>query len=473
MKAVLSTRLGRTGLSLAVALLVLAGSYAYLRWAVEQGQVIPTADTLLRYLVAAPLFGGAVAFLALSLASNPPQLTPDVSMGAERAAEDSEAPSEPPVRLPESLQVLGVHWLSPLRHSGYSTLWHLLWAQGLAKPDRADERLMLQPRLFEKVKPVAPVVGPAQSIRKAFEQYLDVLLDQLHDSYFSDPGALYTVASLDTKRSRTLDGVFIACALPAEVGERWGCDLVRRRVAQTFELERLPPVVHARAGGPEAGLAALKLAQDYLRAYPSSSAWVLAWAAPNHPALTAGEGLVLTVLAGAEFDSARAPLGWLGPPVHAQPQRDDEEGAQVWGPALTSAALSIGRDGVGHVVYDVARAEGGIGPLVQGLNDAQPGFRFQRHTFDAALVFGNAGACAAPLGLALALSRIAHLGGGAAGVFAMADERGVVALALKAAAERPTADVRALSLMDSEAQARSPWWARPEPASALRAEVAA
>ncbi len=462
MKRLYSTLLGRVGLSAALTVVVMACAFLYLRWHVDQGNDL-SEDMLLRYLVLGPLCLGLMGFSGLSLLARHPGTMVAESRVCAAAPEASDP--QPQLRRPAALQVLGIQWLSPIQRSDYPTQWHLLWAQGLAQPNPDDPRLAEDAKAFDKVDVFQPLIGAQSQPLDAFGSYLDKLLDQLRDGYHSDPAALYTVCAPKPDQRRSLEGIFISCAVPETIDAGAARELVSERVTHAFGLGKAQPVVHVHAGGAEAGVAALKLAQAYLHRFPSHSAWLLSWDAPDLPTPTTSENLVLAILAGPEFDGGRHPLAWLGEPATAKPAAETPDGEQpdavkLWSTAMHAAVASVDHDGVGHVVHDTTNSAEGIGGLVQALMDAVPDFAIHRGCFDAPKTFGDMGACTVPLSIALAVGRVAHFGGCAAVTVALPGEHGMAAVAVKA----PSGDTLPLKgtwfRAATEDFAHLPWWGR-------------
>lgn len=460
MRALISTWPRRLALSTVVTVLAFACSFVYAQWTVDQGADI-TGLFLLRHLVLWPLSVGLVAFLILTRVNvllNLPEASP-------AAPSRPLLPMENALPAPKVVQVLGLQWLSPVHRGDYPTQWHLLWAQGLAQPNPDDPRLAENDGAFDKVDVSRPVIVEQDVPIAAFEHYLGELLDRLRDGYRSDPSALYTVCAPQPAQRRSLDGIFVSCAVPDTVNPVAARELVIERVSQAFGLDKAQPVVHVHAGGAEAGAAALKLAQDYLRSCPDCSAWLLSWDAPDLPTPTPSENLVLAVLAGAEFEGGRHPLAWLGEQATVKPSVQAPDGelpatVKLWSTAVHAAVANVDHDGVGHVVHDTTNSGEGIGGLVPALGEALPGFGIHRGGFDASQTFGSTGACAVPLSIALAVARVEHFSGCAAVTVALPDEHGVAAVAVKAPVGDALPTKGTWFRADTEDFAYLPWWGR-------------
>jgi hypothetical protein len=463
MSGMISTLPRRLALCACATLLALAFGFFYLRWTIDQGADL-TDMSLLKWLLVAPLAAGLATGSVLSLLNRPPGWSKSTPLEAPQPmCLPEEAQLEPTL-----VQVLGLQWLSPVHRGDYPTQWHLLWAQGLAKPNADDPRLAEDDSAFEKVDVFRPLVSEAELPMGAFGHYLDKLLDQLRDSYHSDPSALYTVCAPKPEQPRSLDNIFISCAVPDAVDPVAARELVSDRVSSAFQLAKARPVVHVHAGGAEAGAAALKLAHDYLRSFPHHSAWVLSWDAPELPTPAVSENFVLSVLAGQGFDSGRHPLAWLGAattvasaePSSESTPTDDPGDNKAWSAAMRGAVANAGIEGFGHVVYDTTNSADGIAGLAQALTQVLPDFSIHRSGFDVGQTFRPAGACAVPLSMALAIARVAHLGSSAAVTVALPALQGVTALAVNAPLGESLPIKGTWFRAVTEDFAHMPWWGR-------------
>ena len=176
-------------------------------------------------------------------------------------------------------------------------------------------------------------------------------------------------------------------------------------------------------GGPNAGFTSLAAALDYLQAHPKESVWAMNWDARNFPKhKQINENMVLLVLAGPGFNTAREPLAWVGYPAsRAVDDFEAKKGAppravQAWKATLDAAAHNASKQDtdIGYVIHDANNTtpEAGerIGHLAQTLTTELPEFDFMKQTFNTPALLGEMGAGTALTNVALGIAYANHLG---------------------------------------------------------------
>ena len=339
---------------------------------------------------------------------------------------------------PFRAQVVGLQWLNPLQRLDYPTEWQLLWTLGLAKPNENDDMVRTDPRGFSTLQAVAPIahdINGKETFKGYHHKYLQELMSNFHDIYFSSPTYFYHVYPKDQKQNwRELAGIRVEYALPggkfdpAEVHQT-----IKDEIISNFDIgnthfptlwtRATPPDVRITLGGNNAGFVSLQAALAYLEAHPQQTVWVMNWDAPSRPkTMQINENLVLLVLAGPDYKTERAALAWIGYPatksvVDFELAKDQPPRAvQAWQAVLAEAARHAGKTetDIGYVIHDanrtLASSSDRLGQLAQALTLEVPGFDFLPQTFNTPALLGEMGAGTALTNVALGIAHANHVG---------------------------------------------------------------
>jgi len=428
MNALIATRTRRIVWAV-LAFFVAVGIEIVLMWQADPYAIHPptSEEIMTRLLVLPALFATAVLALVSACA------TPVV---ATTGATPAPVVAEPPK--PFIAQVVGLQWLNPLQRQDYPTEWQLLWTLGLAKPNKDDDMVKSEPKLFSKLQAVAEIAAGndgKETFNGYHEKYVDKLTVLFHDIYFSSSDYFYNVHTKEKKRWRELAGIHVEYTLP--VGKLDSVNVAAytsKRIADTFSIgnpnfptlwsRATPPDVHVTMGGPNAGFTSLSAALDYLQAHPNETVWAMNWDAPSFPSKDPqiNENLVLLILAGPNFNTEREPLAWVGYPA-SKPVIDFEakkgqasRAVQAWKATIDAAAHNTEKvdTDIGYVIHDANNTHPAsserIGHLAESLTTELPEFDFMKQTFNTPALLGEMGAGTALTNVALGIAYANHLG---------------------------------------------------------------
>ncbi|WP_050810747.1 hypothetical protein, partial [Burkholderia ambifaria] len=262
-----------------------------------------------------------MVFLFTTAIMRPAQAAPVREPGGI-AAPAAEEPAKPFVA-----QVVGLMWLNPLQRMDYPTEWQLLWAQGLAAPNKNDDMVRTDPKSFTTLQSVAGIAygnEGEETFKGFYAKYIDKFILLLRARYFSNAKYFYTVGSEHQSDWRELAGMHVEAAIPPRLDPAFARSRMVDRMMNFFEIgppspkslwsRDTPPDVQITQGGANAGFTSLNKALDYLQANPDKTAWAMNWDAPNFPPTDAqiNENLVVLFLAGPNFNTEREPLAWIG-----------------------------------------------------------------------------------------------------------------------------------------------------------------
>ena len=345
----------------------------------------------------------------------------------------------PQVAKPFQAQVVGLQWLNPLQRRDYSTEWQLLWTLGLARPNKDDDMLKLEPQTFTKLQVISSIAN-GNNGRERFdgyhEKYVSALIARFHDIYFSSSTYFYNAHSLKDKKTwRELAGIHVEYALPEGrldpiEAAKYAQDTIRKtfiignpKFPKAWSRSTLPDV-RVTMGGANAGFTSLAAGLDYLQAHPNETVWVMNWDAPSFPPKDAqiNENMVLLVLAGPNYNTERAPLAWIGYPAtkkvgdfEAQKGLPPRQ-IQAWKAAVESAAQNAGKQDsdIGYVIHDANNTHSAsserIGALAQTLTTELVDFDFKKQTFNTPALLGEMGGGTALTNVALGIAYANHFG---------------------------------------------------------------
>ncbi|MFM9436083.1 hypothetical protein ACFDR9_003160 [Janthinobacterium sp. CG_23.3] len=372
-----------------------------------------------RFLALPSLLAFSVLALLSACASAPPV-----------AAANAATPAAEPAK-PFMAQVVGLQWLNPLQRRDYPTEWQLLWTLGLVQPNKDDDMVKAEPKLFSTLQSIGVIAtsSDTETFKGFHHKYVEELTSIFHDIYFADPRYFYNVHSAENKKNwRELAGIHVEYALPAgKLDPVEATKFTRDRINSNFAIGNVnfptlwtratPPDVRVKMGGANAGFTSLVAALDYLQAHPKETAWVMNWDAPNFPKSgQINENMVLLVLAGPDYNTERAPLAWLGhPAAKAVADFEARKGAppravQAWKAAIETAAHNAGKqDGdIGYVIHDAHNTHPDsserIGKLAQTLTAELVEFDFAKQAFNTPALLGEMGAGTALTNVALGIA---------------------------------------------------------------------
>jgi len=399
---------------------------------VSAGQPLTDGQLMTRLLAMPALLAIAVLALTSACAS-----APAASTFAATAPLPSSATAEQPK--PFMAQVVGLQWLNPLQRMDYSTEWQLLWTLGLVKPNKEDDMVKAKPQKYSKLQAIAEIAAGndgEETFKGYHHKYIEQLMRQFHDIYFSSSDYFYNVHTKNQKRWRELAGIHVEYALPAgnKLDPVEARDFVVKNIASNFDIgnpnfptlwsRATPPNVHVTMGGPNAGFTSLTAALDYLQAHPNETVWAMNWDAPNFPSKNEqiNENLVLLILAGPGFNTERDPLAWVGYPASKAvtdfevKKGEPPRAVQAWKATLDAAAHNASKQDtdIGYVIHDANNthptSSDRIGHLAQTLTTELPEFDFMKQTFNTPALLGDMGAGTALTNVALGIAYANHLG---------------------------------------------------------------
>src|SRR5476651_1902111 len=208
MTSLISTRSRRLCWTVLVFLLVFGAMIPLTRQAyADPSRVLTDGEFMNRFLLLPAL--AAVAALSLLSACAP---APTQAVAPAPAV----VPAAPPQ--PFMAQVVGLQWLNPLQRRDYPTEWQLLWTLGLVKPNKDDDMVRTEPEKYSKLQMVSSIAvgnGGEETFQGYHEKYIDELIYQSHDIYFSSSRNFYNAHSLKDKTTwRELAGIHVEYALP-------------------------------------------------------------------------------------------------------------------------------------------------------------------------------------------------------------------------------------------------------------------
>ncbi len=371
----------------------------------------------------------AIATLALvSACAGPP-----AAAAAAPAAPVAAAP--PP---PFMAQVVGVQWLNPLQRRDYPTEWQLLWTLGVAAPNENDDMVRTKPQKYAKLQAIGGLAagnGGSETFEGFHEKYVSELIDRFYDIYFSSSRYFYNAHSLKDKTTRReLAGIHVEYALPngrlePVAAAKYLSETIRKcflignpRFPTAWSRSTLPDV-RVTMGGPNAGFTSLTAALDYLQAHPDQTVWAMNWDSPSYPPKEdqLNENMVLLVLAGPNYKTARDALAWIGRPVDnatAKFAAKDRSAAVVeaWHATLATAAANANKTvpEMGYVIHDANISHPDSGDRMRHLAHVLvldvPVFDYMKQTFNTPSILGEMGAGTALTNVALGIAYANHFG---------------------------------------------------------------
>lgn len=389
--------------------------------------MLTNGDIMTRFL-ALPALASVAALALLTSCANSP---------ATSAANPAAAVSAEPPK-PFMAQVVGLQWLNPLQRKDYPTEWQLLWTLGLAGPNKNDDMVKAEPELFAKIQTISMTAAGnngKQDFKGYHYKYVQRLISQFHDIYFSNSRYFYNAHSLKDKSTwRELAGIHVEYALPeGKLDPVEAADITRDIIIQAFSIGNVnfpttwtratPPDVRVTMGGANAGFTSLAKALDYIKAHPNETVWAMNWDAPSRPKdKQINENMVLLVLAGPDYDTERDALAWIGyPSTNMAADFEAKKGlppraVQAWKATLEAAAKNAGKEDVdiGYVIHDAnnthPQSSERIGNLAQTLTTELVEFDFIKQTFNTPALLGEMGAGTALTNVALGIAYANHFG---------------------------------------------------------------
>lgn len=329
---------------------------------------------------------------------------------------------------PFKAQVVGVQWLNPLVRRDYPTEWQLLWTLGLAKPNKDDDMVKEDPKVFTTIQPIAGVafnMSGDNTLDGFLENYLISTFKPIGNGYVRNSAYFYTVQPEKTKHWRELHGIHVEFAMPdvPQLSKEQGTATVVDHLDSEFvffskklSTANIPAEVNTTAGGASAGFTSLAKAMDYLEKHPDKSAWVYSWDSPDFPKYKQmSENSTLLVLAGPTFNTEREPLAWIGRPAVQEAKefelRDGQSRSeQAWQTAIRKASDQANTEPakLGYVIHDAghgSEASGArLGTLGQALATTAPELDFMKLTFNTSKLLGDMRTGSALTNIALAIA---------------------------------------------------------------------
>lgn len=426
MSALIATRTRRFGWTLLVFILAVGAAF-WITTTATAPRIFTDGEIMTRFLVLPVLAAVATLFL-LSACASPPTL----------AAAAAPMPATAVPGKPFMAQVVGVQWLNPLQRRDYPTEWQLLWTLGMTQPNKDDDMLKAEPKLFSKLQAISPIAAGNKG-KETFEgfhrKYVTELVSMFRGIYFSNSSYFYNAHSLtDRKTWRELAGIHVEYALPeGKLDPGAAAKYTKDTIVSAFDIgnasfpkawsRSTPPDVHVTMGGPNAGFTSLSAALDYLQAHPGETVWAMNWDAPSFPPKDEqiNENMVLLVLAGPGYKTERDALAWIGyPATKSVKDFEAKKGVsrlvQAWKATLEAAAHNAGKQetDIGYAIHDAnnTQADSGdrIGSLAQTLTSELIEFDFHKKAFNTPALLGEMGAGTALTNVALGIAYANHFG---------------------------------------------------------------
>jgi len=426
----IATRNQRLGWTVFAFLLVIGIAF-WFTWRADPATLHSmTVGELMTRLLALPALAAVAVFGLLTACASAPIIA-TANAAAPLATIESAKPF--------MAQVVGVQWLNPLQRRDYPTEWQLLWTLGLAQPNKNDDMVKSEPKLFSKLQAIGVIAygnNGEETFKGYHHKYLTKLVYLFHDNYGADSSYFYNVHSLENKKTwRELAGIHVEYALPeGKLDPIEATNYTRNLITDAFEIgntqaptlwtRNTPPDVRVTMGGPNAGFTSLAAALDYLQAHPNETVWAMNWDAPSFPPKDEqiNENMVLLVLAGPNYNTERAALAWVGyPATKAAADFNAEKGkpprtVQAWKATLDAATHNAGKQDtdIGYVIHDAnntnPNSSDRIGNLAQTLSTELPEFDFAKQTFNTPALLGEMGAGTALTTVALGIAYANHFG---------------------------------------------------------------
>lgn len=431
MHSLIATRPRRFAWAIVVFAITTAAMLFY-SWSImaDSPDILTNGEYMKRFLIMPALTAFAAFTVLTSCASD---YAPTASA---RASID--APNPEPAR-PFTAQVVGVQWLNPLQRRDYSTEWQLLWTLGLAKPNKNDDMVRTDPKIFSTLQVVSSVVSGVngkETFRGYHHKYAQKFLFLFHDIYFSSSSYFYNAHSLKDKKSwRELAGIHVEYALPeGKLDAAEVATYTRDTITDVFAIgyanfptawtRNTPPDVRVTMGGPNVGFTSLSAALDYLQAHPNETVWAMSWDAPSFPPKDdqLNENMVLLVLAGPNYKTEREPLAWIGYPARHDVADFEKKSdlparvVQAWKATLDKAVKNAGKEpiDIGYVIHDAnnthADSSERIGNLAHITTQEIVEFDFMKQSFNTSALLGDMGAGTALTNVALGIAYANHIG---------------------------------------------------------------
>jgi len=334
-------------------------------------------------------------------------------------------------------QVVGLQWLNPLQRKDYPTEWQLLWTMRLAQPNKDDDMVKAEPKLFSSIQPILAIGinNGGETFEGFFLKYMRETITPFRDIYFSNPKYFYNAHEIKDKTTRReLAGIRVEHALPqGKLKESEATEIIKEIIRRSFDIgnphfpnswtHSTPPDVHLTMGDANAGFTSLSRGLAYLEANPSQTVWVMNWDAPSFPIDgQIDENMVLLVLAGPDYKTERAPLAWLSYPATTDVNAFESgsnlpsRSAQAWKAVVNKAALNAGKQptDIGFMIHDAntvhQKSSDRLASLARTVTEELPELDFMKQTFNTPAVLGEMGAGTALTNVALAIAYANHIG---------------------------------------------------------------
>jgi hypothetical protein len=335
----------------------------------------------------------------------------------------SQAPSKP-----FQVQVVGVQWLNPLVRRDYPTEWQLLWTLGLVKPNKNDDMVKEDPKMFTTIQPTAGVafnINGKNTLKGFLDNYLIFTFKPIGSGYVKNGKYFYTVEPEMAKHWRELHGIHVEFAMPdvPELTAAQGTEMLVGRLddeflfrSRTLSTANIPADVNTTVGGASVGFTSLSKAMDYLEKNPGKSVWVYSWDSPDFPKdEQMSENSTLLILAGPTYNTEREPLAWISRPFVQEastfePRDGQSRAAQAWQAAVRKASeqATIDPTKIGYVIHDAGHGGQVNGDrlevLGQALTATAPELDFMKQTFNTPKLLGDMRAGSALTNIALAIA---------------------------------------------------------------------
>lgn len=155
MNTLIATRPRRVAWAALAFLLAVAGAYLI----VSDTHISSDGEFMKRFLVM-PTLAAVATLILLSACAQSPSVAVALPLATVSAAPAG----------PFMAQVVGVQWLNPLQRRDYPTEWQLLWTLGLATPNKNDDMVRTDPKMFSTLQSIGGLAAGNDG-RETFEGF--------------------------------------------------------------------------------------------------------------------------------------------------------------------------------------------------------------------------------------------------------------------------------------------------------------
>jgi hypothetical protein len=224
MKFLIATRTRRFGWALLTYILAAGVTVLVLReMDVAQFSKITDTQLMTRIFALPSLLAASVFFFITACATSPAQ-----TVAKSAASSTASAPAGAFVA-----QIVGLQWLNPLERKDYPTEWQLLWTLGLAKPNKDDDMVEMNPKKYSTLQAIG-IIAYANRGKETFDGFHEQNIRSLIEIFFKLIFRIPTTFTMPTLSTITRVGASWLGST-SNTRCRRGKSILRRR-AITFEI---------------------------------------------------------------------------------------------------------------------------------------------------------------------------------------------------------------------------------------------